>query len=652
MPESKQQALGAIIFALFIACIPLVQFTSLADPSLLSRQVYIAIILTLGLLLAIGNKQNSLNNLPKLYLGLGLLWFLSAIIGIFYAHNIPEVWYTSSKIALYVSAMWLMYMVVNTTTVSIRFISIGISMASLISLALLAFEILEKQKAGTHLWEQKNLYELQSAFGHKNLYASFQLLCLPFIFYLVQTEKKVLRYAATALLLLALASIGLIQTKSVILGLGIAMIFALPVAGTLLLRQQKRTLILLIIGYLSLLVGTALFIYATQDNFTLLLSNDTIRERILLWNNTFEMIKEFAPIGVGAGNWQVYFPKYGLGEFMQTNYLISDGYTTFQRPHSDFLWVLSELGVLGLLSYLGIFVYVLINGIKSFRSRELVQEKLFLLGLICTILAYIFVAMVDFPLERNEHQFILAILFSILIGSDRKKEVITTKQKTIFYGITIALLVFTLGYGINRIPNEQHSKRIVMAQATGNWNKIITEAKKIDESKYNLDNFSIPISWYEGLAHYSLNNAEMAKKCFSEAYQINPYQVHVLNNMAGIQEQEGNHEMALKYYNELLSISPSQPDAILNKSAVLFNQKKNAEAMECLYQFKYDEGNAQFIQFLKAIGYAYLREELIKLPAAQNTSALNSIEDPEFILHYFKWNKEKGNSFKEIKWPS
>ncbi|MBP7512059.1 MAG: O-antigen ligase family protein, partial [Bacteroidia bacterium] len=638
MPESKQQALGAIIFALFIACIPLVQFTSLADPSLLSRQVYIAIILTLGLLLAIGNKQNSLNNLPKLYLGLGLLWFLSAIIGIFYAHNIPEVWYTSSKIALYVSAMWLMYMVVNTTTVSIRFISIGISMASLISLALLAFEILEKQKAGTHLWEQKNLYELQSAFGHKNLYASFQLLCLPFIFYLVQTEKKVLRYAATALLLLALASIGLIQTKSVILGLGIAMIFALPVAGTLLLRQQKRTLILLIIGYLSLLVGTALFIYATQDKFTLLLSNDTIRERILLWNNTFEMIKEFAPIGVGAGNWQVYFPKYGLGEFMQTNYLISDGYTTFQRPHSDFLWVLSELGVLGLLSYLGIFVYVLINGIKSFRSRELVQEKLFLLGLICTILAYIFVAMVDFPLERNEHQFVLAILFSILIGSDRKKEVITTKQKTIFYGITIALLVFTLGYGINRIPNEQHSKRIVMAQATGNWNKIITEAKKIDESKYNLDNFSIPISWYEGLAHYSLNNAEMAKKCFSKAYQVNPYQVHVLNNMAGIQEQEGNHEMALKYYNELLSISPSQPDAILNKSAVLFNQKKNAEAMECLYQFKYDEGNAQFIQFLKAIGYAYLREELTKLPAAQNTSALNSIEDTEFILHYFKWN--------------
>ena len=216
----------------------------------------------------------------------------------------------------------------------------------------------------------------------------------------------------------------------------------------------------------------------------------------------------------------------------------------------------------------------------------------------------------------------------------------------------VALLAFTLGYSLNRISNEQHSKKIVMAQDTGNWNKIITEAKKIDKEHYNIDNFSIPIAWYEGLAYYSSNNLEMAKKCFTEAYETNPYQVHVLNNMAGMFEQEGKHDLALKYYNELLHISPSQPDAILNKSAVLFNQKKHAEAMECLYQFKYDVGNDQFILFLKAIGYAYLKEDLEKLPGTKNASALKSIEDPAFVLYYFKWNQEKGHNFAELKWPS
>lgn len=652
MVESKQQEIGATIFALFIACIPLVQMSSLADPSLLSRQVYLSALLALGFIGMISNKQYKLRNAPKLFLGLGLLWFLFALSGLFFAHNLPEFWYTSSKIALYISAIWLIYTLLQTKSIGLKHLSRGISLASLISLVLLAIEITEKQSAGTHLWEQKNLYELQSAFGHKNLYASFQLLCLPFLFYLVQTEKKALRIVAAALLILALSSIGLIQTKSVILGLGLSLIIALPIASSILLKEQKRTLLFVALGYVAILFAALVLIYSKQEKFTLLLNNDTIRERILLWNNTIEMIKEFAPMGVGAGNWQVYFPKYGLGEFMQTNYLISDGYTTFQRPHSDFLWVLSEMGVLGFLTYIGLFAYVVIQGIKRLRNEIRTQEKMILLGLLSTLIAYVFVAMVDFPLERNEHQFLLAALFCSIIGSDHKKEEITPKQRIVFYGILAALLLFSLGYGVNRISNEQHSKKVVMAHATGNWNKILSEAKKINKTRYNIDNFSIPIAWYEGLAYYSLSNMEMAKKCFTEAYQTNPYQVHVLNNMAGIFEQEGNHDLALKYYNELLSISPRQPDAILNKSAVLFNQKKYGEAMQCLYQFKYDEGNDQFIQFLKAIGYAYLKEELEKLPVQQNASALISIEDPAFVLHYFKWNKEQKHAFDEMKWPN
>jgi hypothetical protein len=71
MVESKQQEIGATIFALFIACIPLVQMSSLADPSLLSRQVYLSALLALGFIGMISNKQYKLRNAPKLFLGLG-----------------------------------------------------------------------------------------------------------------------------------------------------------------------------------------------------------------------------------------------------------------------------------------------------------------------------------------------------------------------------------------------------------------------------------------------------------------------------------------------------------------------------------------------------------------------------------------------------
>jgi tetratricopeptide (TPR) repeat protein len=119
-----------------------------------------------------------------------------------------------------------------------------------------------------------------------------------------------------------------------------------------------------------------------------------------------------------------------------------------------------------------------------------------------------------------------------------------------------------------------------------------------------------------------------------------------------MQEQAGKHELALTYYNELLAISPRQPDAILNKSAVLFNQKKYQEAMACLYQFKYDASNEQYLQFLAAIGRAFLQEDLAKLPVEAQKNPMKSIEDAAFVQYYFKWNLEQKHSFNELKWPN
>ena len=63
-------------------------------------------------------------------------------------------------------------------------------------------------------------------------------------------------------------------------------------------------------------------------------------ERLVLWEKSLEMFKKHPIIGVGAGNWQIYFPDAtlkGLWRAEDLNY-------TFQRPHNDFLWVLCASG--------------------------------------------------------------------------------------------------------------------------------------------------------------------------------------------------------------------------------------------------------------------------------------------------------------------
>ena len=644
MQQTKSQTYLGYLFAFFIAAIPLVHFSSIADPTLLSRQIYFSITLLIGMVLIWFKRNNNKLSIPKPIIILSLLWIFTAFTSHNYALNKPEAWYNISKIALYISAIGVTYLLVQTKTISLKQLSLGVVSASIIALIQLVFEINEKQAIGTNLWQQKNLYELQTAFGHKNLYSSFQLLCLPFYIYLLLDVKKWWKISVWMLYSLVIISICLIQTKSVILGLALAISISIPLASGLFF-QEKRKLFYLIIGsYLTALIAVFSIVYLYPSKFTLLLNNDTIHERILLWTNTYKMIQEHFPFGVGPGNWQVYFPKYGLGDFMKTNYLVSDGYTTFQRPHSDFLWVLSELGIVGLLAYIGVFIYVIYRGIRHIKSSEEIREKIWLFSFLLALIAYLFVASVDFPLERNEHQFVLAIILCIILGSNRNEEKQSSLNKNLLLISITFLLVFSTVYSLLRLPNEQHAKKMVQAHMNSNWERILKEAKQINPNLFTIDNFSIPIAWYKGLAHYSMGNKEKAKESFTEAYQINPYQVHVLNNMAGMFEQEGKHTQALVYYDKLLAISPKQPDALLNKSAVLYNEKRYDEAMACIYKLKYDEKNDQFLLYLNAIGKAYLEKKLHESPDIP----MEAKENKEYIKNFFIINQKMNRTFDEL----
>jgi tetratricopeptide (TPR) repeat protein len=260
------------------------------------------------------------------------------------------------------------------------------------------------------------------------------------------------------------------------------------------------------------------------------------------------------------------------------------------------------------------------------------------------LIAYLFVASVDFPLERNEHQFVLAIILCIILGSNRNEEKQSSLNKNLLLISITFLLVFSTVYSLLRLPNEQHAKKMVQAHMNSNWERILKEAKQINPNLFTIDNFSIPIAWYQGLAHYSMGNKEKAKESFTEAYQINPYQVHVLNNMAGMFEQEGKHTQALVYYDKLLAISPKQPDALLNKSAVLYNEKRYDEAMACIYKLKYDEKNDQFLLYLNAIGKAYLEKKLHESPDIP----MEAKENKEYIKNFFIINQKMNRTFDEL----
>lgn len=609
---------------LLIACLPLVHVNSLPDPTLLSRQFLTIIIAACLWLFCYLQQEASPIKLPLPLLLFVATLFFGYQLSSYWALNIPEANYSASKMSTFLVLLVLFYQIVQQKMFQRQWLYASISIASFIGLILLGIELQALLKKGINLWQQKNLYELNSAFGHKNLYSSFQLLCLSFIVLLWFKAKMLVRIALSVLILLVLISLVLIQTKAVLLGLFLAASLLLLLAVVTKQFSSKKFRISVLLAYILTTLGVLILVYSFPQKFTLVLNNDTIRERILLWTNTLHMIKEHPWLGVGAGNWQIWFPKYGLSGFLETNYLVSDGFTTFQRPHNDFLWVLSEVGLIGFLAYAGLFLYALYACYQGVKAK---QNKAWVIG--GALLAYIITAAVDFPLERNEHQLLLAILLAFAYSLNPKPQQLY-RLSLWFLLIPIMLITYTI---LNRFPEEQKVKKVIEAYQLGDNEKMLKWSQEIETLFVSIDNFSIPIAWYKGLALHNTGNTSAALKANLEAYETNPYQIHVINNLAGMYALQNDFTKAEQYYKEALTISPTQPDALLNLCSVLFNQQKTEEAFRTLYKFKFDEGNIQYLNCIYVIGKAYWEQngqkELVK----------------EKLVNWFKESKLRNSTF-------
>lgn len=624
-----------------IGCIPLIQSTALADPTLLPRQIWVSLVLMGMLIMLALNKSSQKFQFPLVAFSGLILWWISTGFSLSVATVIQEGYYSFSKLSWFVVAVIVFYQVFSYGQLQPDKVSYGPWIAAVIGLLLLIAEVIDHNLI---TGDRNQLYEIRTAFGHKNLYASFQFLCIPFIAAIFLRTKNLQKWLAGLTMAMVVASILYVQTRAVWIGLTVTAITGLLLyAGSFVSSKQQRGIYIFLfsMALLGILTGG----YYFKGNITeKVLNADSLRERILLWENTLLMIKEHIWLGAGAGNWQILFPKYGLGNFMQTNYLISDGYTTFQRPHNDFLWVWSEAGIMGILGFLVFLLFPNIKGIFTYAKNQ--QQKALLLPVAC-ITGYLFVAFMDFPLERNEHQFILAILIAWLLYLTPYQSMLRINRKPLMM-IIACLVLFSLFVAWKRYPNETHAKKMIEAHRQGNWDKLLMEGKKIEPAWYAVDNFSIPVSWYEGVALFSEGNTPDAAIKFEKAYQINPWQVHVLNNMASIHELQGNHIESLKYYDALLAISPAQPDALLNKSAVLYNIGRNEDAFRCIYRFKYDDHNEQFLTYLHAIGKTLILEKQSAGVLKTSYTADQLDENPDLIRKILRLNQQKKATFEEI----
>jgi O-Antigen ligase/Tetratricopeptide repeat len=432
-------------------------------------------------------------------------------------------------------------------------------------------------------------------FGNKNLAASFLFLVLPFCLnFLLKNEntaenqvnsdkntvntvfykqKNIFLYKKVVIGLLIAIILSIVwfsQCRSVILGL----LFAILAAISILFIQktaQKRIFIIGISIFMLIFVGTTWLNWSNLQWFT---NTNTINTRLELWRNSLLMVRDYPILGVGAGNWQLFFPKYGLsaiGGATETGRLV------FQRPHNDFLWIWSELGVIGIASYLFVFVILLKTGFSAAKhSLKAMIFTAFLLG-------YMVVAFADFPLERIEHQIVFCLLaVEILAFAEKSTQSHETENSFFikilsFFGILTCL--FSLIVLFFRYNGEIATRRIFAAHANSDWQNLAVFVQQAENPCYRFDPMTTPLDWYGGLAQAGQGNFEGAKPLFERALLRHPYHINTLNNLGSVHQVLGDVPRAITYYEKALTLSPRFDETLLNLSATYLLNKNREKAV-------------------------------------------------------------------------
>jgi O-antigen ligase len=630
--------------------LPLLFLNGISDVVLLPRQLLLTAFtafLSISVLKSSKKDFDSMR-LDVAHLAMIVFFLIAAVVSLGNAAVVSESLYFLSKLWILISfsllTIWLLQKNVITVSQIIKAVIIFGCAAIMTAVA----DIAGKSMSGEQLLH--SIHHISGNFANKNLLSSILFLCLPFFMIGCQGEKR-LKFVSCLALFLAILILLVIRTRTVLVAtfvfFGIILFFFLR--GFLKCKIWWIAAFLLVVAIVGFLqFGLAESIGRLQSSTDIktqyiyrLFYTGTFKERLLFWQNSFEMLREH-PFGVGLGNWQLYFPKYGLGKFGY--YEMANGLHTLQRPHNDFLWVLCETGILGFAAFAAVFViiiYQLLSLVKSAATRYERQSPIYLFS---AVIGYIIIAFFDFPMERMEHQIVLMLLFAIVIyqyGLKNSGSFAFPFRKTAMASFVIFGICFSFAIAYRRLESERQVYKLYEARAAGNNDNVLLCAQEAESNFYKIDSKAIPLKWYMGTAYFSKGKFSESEACFKEAYLLTPYNIHAINNLASCYEINGKRNEAIEMYLKALQISPHFEEARLNLAAVYFNNKAYDLAFRTIDSCSVETRDPKYKIFLPPILKSKADEVLKNIDFPVSTeikSTLVNVQDYSQLYYESKKN--------------
>lgn len=590
------------VFAAFgLLVLPLILSNAAMDISLVPRMLaWVFFLILISFFFYIGklHRQLDLFVLKKSVFPIFAIYFIIGLISLLFAENAKAGLFDMFKTFSF--GLFLAYstfIFLNTPDWQDRLARFFIA-GTLLILFIGYVQYMHKLGPGIH--SRGELMNLQGLMSNVNLYAGYLMILLPVTIYGAIALKRIWRKLAIIALVLGIILIILLQTRSVYLGLMVSV----PATGVMLLvfyrqfqmtAKQRNLFAFMMIGLAIFVVGVGILL--PDDHMiksrALSMFTDTENPRILVWETSVRLIADNPLLGVGAGNFHIRMSEYvgasGLGE---------QG-IIWMRPHNDYLWVAAEKGIPGLLSFLLLFLTSFLYGWKMINLDVGWQKKLFALLILMGLMAYMVFSFFDFPLERVNHQIVLAIYLSALVSMLHAKHPSGSAKPKYFPRVVflpvITILLLAMVYGFNSIRLEKHVKIARAAHDAGDYSAMLKAAGDAKTVWRDFDPIGNPVVLYECLAYMGLNNIPKALEAGEKARQKTPNRRTVLLPLGYIYLSNGQYNEAIQCMTQIVHMYPEDEIAWTMIGGAYHELGDDIKALEALenipWERRLDETN-------------------------------------------------------------
>ena len=223
--------------------------------------------------------------------------------------------------------------------------------------------------------------------------------------------KPWLRLAALAAVPMCLIALFLTDSRGGLLALG-----AVLAAGLLLARHARgKALIATVVAVLGVVLYVTTFA-TPQAREHLLNESGGGTGRTDIWTVGWRMVEANPVVGIGSGNYSSSSVHYLLqpGVIRRDDFIVD----TPKVAHNTYLQVLAELGVVGLVLFLAILVYVVLSGLKAVRrfAEAGDREMEMIARAVLVAIAGLFMACVFGSREYSNQFWLLLSLAPALLG--------------------------------------------------------------------------------------------------------------------------------------------------------------------------------------------------------------------------------------------